>query len=131
MTVELLLYGRSHLVVGSLRQTQFSSSQLCHGLHCLLSRWLLCLDWHSPSISSSVLLFFSQVVPPGRWYHLLQTYSWSRLSTCLNPSFAFQHPCDIVLLLLFAWNTLTVSMTVSTTIPLHQDPLGVDVAGLQ
>ena len=35
------------------------------------------------------------------------------------------------LLLLFVWNTLTVSMTVSTTIPLHQDPLGVDVAGLQ
>ena len=36
-----------------------------------------------------------------------------------------------LLLLLFVWNTLTVSMTVSTTIPLHQDPLGVDVAGLQ
>ena len=35
------------------------------------------------------------------------------------------------MLLLFVWNTLTVSMTVSTTIPLHQDPLGVDVAGLQ
>ena len=33
--------------------------------------------------------------------------------------------------LLFVWNILTVSMTVSTTIPLHQDPLGVDVAGLQ
>ena len=29
------------------------------------------------------------------------------------------------------WNTLTVLMTVSTTIPLHQDPLDVDVAGLQ
>ena len=36
-----------------------------------------------------------------------------------------------LMLLLFIWNTLTVSMTVSTTIPLHQDPLGVDVAGLQ
>ena len=35
------------------------------------------------------------------------------------------------LLLLFVWITLTVSMTVSTTIPLHHDPLGVDVAGLQ
>ena len=34
-------------------------------------------------------------------------------------------------LLLFVWNTLTVSLTVSTTIPLRQDPLGVDVAGLQ
>ena len=29
------------------------------------------------------------------------------------------------------WNTLTVLMIVSTTIPLHQDPLDVDVAGLQ
>ena len=37
----------------------------------------------------------------------------------------------VTMLLLFVWNTLTVSMTVSTTIPLHQDPLGVDVAGLQ
>ena len=42
-------YSRSHLDVGSLRQTQFSSSQFCHGL---------------PSISASVFLFFfSQVVP--------------------------------------------------------------------
>ena len=38
---------------------------------------------------------------------------------------------ELLLLLLFVWNTLPVSMTVSTTIPLHQDPLGVDVAGLQ
>ena len=36
-----------------------------------------------------------------------------------------------LLLLLCVWNTLTVSMTVSTTIPLHQDPLVVDVASLQ
>ena len=36
-----------------------------------------------------------------------------------------------LLLLLFVWNTLTFSMTVSTTIPLYQDPLGVDVAALQ
>ena len=35
------------------------------------------------------------------------------------------------MLLLFVWNTLIVSLTVSTTIPLHQDLLGVDVAGLQ
>ena len=33
-------------------------------------------------------------------------------------------------LLLFIWNTLTVSLTVSTTIPLRQDALR-DVAGLQ
>ena len=55
---------RSHLVVGSLRQTQFSSSQFCHGLHLSSFRWLSCLGWHSPSISASVFLFFfSQVVP--------------------------------------------------------------------
>ena len=35
------------------------------------------------------------------------------------------------LLLLFVWNTLTVSLAVVTIIPLHQDPLRVDVAGLQ
>ena len=29
----------------------------------------------------------------------------------------------------FSFGTLSVSLTVSTTIPLHQDPLGVDVAG--
>ena len=36
-----------------------------------------------------------------------------------------------LLLLLFVWNTLTVSLSVSTTILLRQDPLRVDVAGLQ
>ena len=35
------------------------------------------------------------------------------------------------LMLLFVWNTLTVSLTVSTTIPLHHDPLVIGVAGLQ
>ena len=55
---------RSHWVVGSLRQTQFSCSQLCHGLRFSSFRWLSCLDWYSPSISASVFLFFvSQVVP--------------------------------------------------------------------
>ena len=34
------------------------------------------------------------------------------------------------MLLLFVWNTLTVSPTVSITIPLRHDPLSVDVAGL-
>ena len=34
---------RSHLVVGSLRQTQFSSSQFCNGLHLSSFRWLSCL----------------------------------------------------------------------------------------
>ena len=32
-------------------------------------------------------------------------------------------------LLMFVWNTLIVSLTVSTTMPLQQDPLGVNVAG--
>ena len=36
-----------------------------------------------------------------------------------------------VMLLLLVWNTLTVSQTVSITIPLRRDPLRVDVAGLQ
>ena len=35
------------------------------------------------------------------------------------------------LLLLFVWNTLTVSQTVLITIPLRRDPIRVDVAGLQ
>ena len=30
---------------------------------------------------------------------------------------------------LSVWNTITVSMIVSTTIPLHHNPLGVDVVG--
>ena len=63
--------------------------------------------------------------------------------TCPYPFSLAQHmsiplqflttPDPLQLLLLFVWNTLTVSMTVSTTIPLHQDPLGrpIDVAGLQ
>ena len=55
---------RSHLVVGSLRQTQFSSSQFCHGPHLSSFRWLSCLGWHSPSISASVFrAFFSRVIP--------------------------------------------------------------------
>ena len=38
---------------------------------------------------------------------------------------------EMLLLLLFVWNTLTVSLIFSTTILLRQDPLGVDVAGLE
>ena len=44
---------RSHLVVRSLWQTQFSSSQFCHGPRLSSFRWLSCLGWHSPSISAS------------------------------------------------------------------------------
>ena len=49
---------------------------------------------------------------------------------CPESPFCAAVACAVAVLL-FVWNTLTVSMTVSTTIPLHQDPLGVDVAGLQ
>ena len=48
---------RSYLVVGSLRQTQFSSSQFCHGLHLSSFRWLSCLGSHSSSISALKVLF--------------------------------------------------------------------------
>ena len=34
---------RSHLVVGSLRQAQFSSSQFCHGPRLSSFRWLSCI----------------------------------------------------------------------------------------
>ena len=62
---------RSHLVVGSLRQTQFSSSQFCHGARLSSFRWLSCLGWHSPSISASVFLaFFSRVVPSPESFFL-------------------------------------------------------------
>ena len=59
---------RFHLVVGSLRQTQFSSGQFCHGLS---FRWLSCLGWHSPSIFASVFFaFFSRVVPSPESFFL-------------------------------------------------------------
>ena len=70
---------RPHLVVVSLRQTQFSSSQFCHGLNLSSFRWLSCPGWHSPSISASVFLaFFSQVVPsPGSFFRrILGLTSW-------------------------------------------------------
>ena len=41
---------RSHLVVGSLRQTQFSSSQFCHILHLSSFRWLSCMSRLTQSI---------------------------------------------------------------------------------
>ena len=48
-------------------------------------------------------------------------------TTCLRQFMKVEGSC----FLLFVWKTLTVSLTVPTTIPLHQDPHGVDVAGLQ
>ena len=42
-----------------------------------------------------------------------------------------QHNAIEITMLLFVWNTLTVLLTVSTTIPLHQYPHGVDVVGIQ
>ena len=52
-----------YISVRSLRQTQFSSSQFCHGLRLLLFRYLSYLGGHSPSISAPVFLFFFQVAP--------------------------------------------------------------------
>ena len=54
-----------------------------------------------------------------RCLHAILGISWSA------------HVTNEEVMLLFVWNTLTVSTTVSTTIPLHQDPLGVDATGLQ
>ena len=56
---------RSHLIVWSLWQTQSSSSQIHHGLHLVLFRWLSWLGWHSPSISASVPLFFVFQMAPS------------------------------------------------------------------
>ena len=62
-----------------------------------------------------------------------------RLITIIHCASILWDPIDSIatakelklVMLLFVWNTLTVSLTVSTTIPLHQDPLGIDVAGVQ
>ena len=70
----------------SLRQTQFSSSQFCHGLHLLLIRWFSCPGWHRPPISASVFLaFFSQVV------HLQSLPSDVFLVSTLNVSIPSQY----------------------------------------
>ena len=60
---------RSHLVVGSLRQTQFSSSQFCHGLR-LSDGSHVSVDTLHPSLLRS-----SSLSSPG-WCHLqgLSTY---------------------------------------------------------
>ena len=56
---------RSHLVVGSLRQTQFYSSQFCHGLHLLRSD-----GSHVPVDTVHPSLFRSSSLSSPRWYHL-------------------------------------------------------------
>ena len=62
---------RSHLFVGSLRQTQFSSSQYCHGLHPSSFRWPhVSVDTVHPSLLRS-----SSHSSPG-WYHLQSLSSY-------------------------------------------------------
>ena len=69
-----------HLKVGSLQQTQFSSSQFCHGLH-LLSQYLLSrltqsihLCFGLPILLLSSTLYsapsYSRIMRRSRWYHL-------------------------------------------------------------
>ena len=79
----------SHLAVGSLRHTQFSFSQFCHGLRLSSFRWISCLDWHSPSISASVFLFFfspggtiSRVFLPT--YSCSRPFTWPTISVLLS-----------------------------------------------
>ena len=94
---------RSHLVVGSLRQTQFSSSQFCHGPRLSSFRRLSCLSWHSPSISASVFLaFFSRAVPSPEYFFLRSLglaslrgqITWVALScTSLRYSLPAVSPC--------------------------------------
>ena len=59
-------------------------------------------------------------------YLTVSGYSWAKLGVKIE-----QFTRNCILLLLFVWNTLTVSLTVLTTIPLHHNPLGEFVAGLQ
>ena len=81
----------SHLAVGSLRQTQFSSSQFCHGLRLSSFRWL-CMS----RLTQSINLCFGLplfLLPGGTISRVfLPTYSWSRLFTWPNYiSLAFLH----------------------------------------
>ena len=81
----------SHLVVRSLRQTQFPFRQFCHGLHLSSFRWLSCLGLtKSIHLCFGLLLFLLQ---GGTIYRVfLPTYSLSRLFTWPNHlSLAFLH----------------------------------------
>ena len=84
---------RSHLVVGSLRQTQFSSSQFCHAIHLSLFRWLSCLmvDTVHPSLIRSSLHS-----SPG-WYHLFRSSCPVACTINIGGSVAQLQPtvCDI------------------------------------
>ena len=73
----------------SLWQTQFSSSQFCHGLHLLSIRWLSCLGWFI-----HLCFWLPPFLLPGGTISrvFLPTYSWSRLLTSPNHlSLAFLH----------------------------------------
>ena len=75
---------RSHLIVGSLQQTQFSSSQFYHGLHLLLFRPIALMS----RLTQSIHLCFGLplfLLPGGTISRVfLPTYRWSRLFTCPN-----------------------------------------------
>ena len=85
---------RSHLVVWSLRQTQFSSSQFCHGLH-RSDGSHVSVDTVRPSLLRS-----SSPYSPG-WYHLQSLSSNVVLGSSLHvskpPQFCCLTPlCDIL-----------------------------------
>ena len=82
---------RSHLVVGSLRQTQFSSSQFCHGPCRRSDGSHVSVDTVHPYLFRS-----SSLSSPG-WYHLQSLYSdvVSPLYVAKPPESRFPAPlCD-------------------------------------
>ena len=56
-------FNLSYLIVGSLRQTQFSSSQFCHGVHILISPIAFLYRWTRSSTSALIFFCFSHVAP--------------------------------------------------------------------
>ena len=97
----ILATSRSHLVVGSLWQTQFSSS---HSVLSWTSSFVVPMALMSRLTQSihlcfGLFAFFSHVGTISRVF--LPTYSWSRLLTCPN------HPNLAFLLLSVMFSTLT------------------------
>ena len=79
---------RPSLIVGSLRQTRFSSSQFRRGLHLLPSRYFSVHTVHPSQLWSPSPRLPSDTISGV----CLLTYSCSRLFTCRNhPGLAFLH----------------------------------------
>ena len=76
--------------MGSLRQTQFSSSQFCHGPSFVVLIALMSQSTQSIHLCFSLPLF---LLPGGTTSRVFRpTYSWSRLFTCPNHlGLAFLH----------------------------------------